>query len=336
VRVAFTGVGHWHASLYARPVAESRGHHVVAMSDPALAVAQLASDEFGGRPYTDVESMLDQERPDFVFILGVHDAMPTAVRACIERGIPCAVEKPAGATTSDVLMLAKAAAAREAFVAVSFVLRDGRFYERLGELFADRSDYVAFRFIGGSAQRYLASGVPWVMQRERAGGGALLNLGVHFLDLIVSLRLLGTGSSAEIEVVGATMLQRSGIGDVEDFATIVLEGPTGFATLEVGYLGAAGHGEFDLRYRFRSDSISATVSTNDALELVFSAGGGSVERMPTINVPLYETFVMDVLMRAESGAPPRANLTDLLEVRSLVERCYSLARWGLQRSPATP
>src|SRR4030095_5878317 len=63
--------------------------------------------------FTDYEQMLESTQPDAVFVVVSHFETVRVATTCLERGIPCLIEKPAGFTSTETAALAKLAADRQ-------------------------------------------------------------------------------------------------------------------------------------------------------------------------------------------------------------------------------
>ena len=318
-RVAFTGVSHWHIPLYLDPAIASPGMQVVGVADPDRAAAEKVAAQAGCTAWTDWRAMLDQVRPDFVFVLGRHCDMAAVAFDLIERHVPFAIEKPCGLDLAEVTRLAAAAKAANAFVSVPFVLRDSDWMQTIRRIAGDEPVInAAFKFIGGSVDRYRAAGCDWMLDRKLSGGGVLLNLGVHFLDLA---RLLF--APAEVKIAGAVFANLEPGLDTEEHAAVLLQAGSGICMVETGYTYPAPHMSFDLHYSIRTANHYFATSGSDTLEITTADQQRTVLKMPLTNPPYYPAYVRDVVARAASGQAPVADLSDMVADMALLEAAYA-------------
>ena len=151
----------------------------------------------GAVAYDDPERMLDEQRPDVVYVAVPPSASVAICLAVVARGIPFLVEKPLAAT--DATGPARVAAAitdRGLVVAVGYHLRS---LETLPEvrarLAANPARLVTARWNDGTP-------APAWWRREVDGGGQVIEQATHLYDLA---RLL----VGEAEVVGAASLHET-------------------------------------------------------------------------------------------------------------------------------
>jgi predicted dehydrogenase len=324
MRIVLIGVSHWHVPFYLDPCLALPGVTVVGVSDDDLSRAEPVAAQAGCPAFADYREMCTRLRPDFAFALGRHCDMPALGAFLIKARIPFAMEKPCGTSLADVRMLATLARAANAFVAIPFVFRHCELVDAVRDAASGEAiHYMAFKFVGGLVDRYRQARCDWMLDRTTAGGGPLINLGVHFLDLC---RVLLPG--ARFEVTAAMMSNAQTGLSIEDHAVVLLEGGGARCVIETGYLYPAPHSVFDMHYSIRTARHYFAARDATTLEISDDARARHTREMPLINAPLYPTFVADTLRRLEQGEKPIANLEDMAEAMRLVHDAYALSPLG--------
>lgn len=322
MRVAFVGASHWHLPLYLEPALALPGVALAGVSDPDPAKAEALGQHLDCPFDRDFRALCRRERPDFVFALGRHADMAEQAAFLIAEDIPFTLEKPCGLDTDEVARIAGLAAARGAFAAVPLVLRNGDFFRLLQDIAASDGgvQHMAFRFIAGFAQRYHDAGCAWNLDPAAAGGGCVLNLGVHFVDIVHAL----WGETAR--PVAATLSNAAWGHPVEDYGAVTFAGPEGaLALVETGYLYPAPTSNFDLHFALRTRHHYIVVPDPETVTIIARDGARRTLATHTTNVGQYPPFVRDVLDRARRGAKPLADLDAMLPVMRLTEAAYALA-----------
>jgi predicted dehydrogenase len=204
---------------------------VVAVCDVDPARADVLASETGARPVPDLDAVLEH-RPDVVVVATTHDALADAACRALSAGAHALVEKPAGRTVAEVDRVAAAAAAAGRRVKVGF---NHRFHPGIARAIGEVRDgrhgepmYLRARYGHGGRPGYDRE---WRAVPEVAGGGELLDQGMHLLDL--SHWLLGP-------LPLHSALLRTSYWDmpVEDNAVVTLAEPGGsgpFATFHVSW-----------------------------------------------------------------------------------------------------
>ena len=321
MRIAFTGISHWHTPFFLDPAFEMNGVEIAGVSDPD---ADAAHRMLAGRPstvFTDIGEMCDAVRPDFVFALGRHCDMADTAQLLIERRIPFAMEKPCGLNLSEVRDIAARAEEAGSFAAVPFVFRQGRMLHTIRELSGNaKPAYLTFKFVAGGVDRYRDAGCPWMLDRATSGGGSTLNLGVHFFDLF---RVMC--GPEEPEVVAAAFSNNMAGLDTEDHGVVVLRAGHSTCVIETGYFFPAPVDTFDMRFSIRTPNHHFIAPDKDTLQIIDNARQLETRRMPTTNVPYYADFLRDTLYRLSIGAPPIADLSDMRASMELIDTAYRMA-----------
>jgi len=220
-RLGFLGVG-WIGRNRMEAVVESGAGECVGIADASAEMRDAAGEVAPGAAVVgSLEELLELE-PDGVVI-----ATPSALHAeqsiaALEQGVAVFCQKPLGRTAAEVRRVVDAARAADRLLCVDFSYRftDGmrRIRERVqgGELGSVYAVDLVFHNAYGPDK-------PWFYDRALSGGGCVMDLGVHLVDL--ALWTLGFP-----EVEGVTSRLFSGgrpLGpaaeQVEDYAVVRLD-----------------------------------------------------------------------------------------------------------------
>jgi len=319
MRIVLIGVSHWHTPFFLEPCLAMPDVAIVGVSDPDAARAAPAAAKAGCPVFTDYQEMCGTLRPDFAFALARHCDMAELARFLIDQRIPFAMEKPCAIDATEAADIAARAAAAGLFAAVPYVIRYSPLIEAIQSV-AEPVQYAMFKFVGGMVDRYRQQRVDWVTDRKQSGGGALLNLGVHFMDLC---RVLLPDSA--LTVTGAMISNRNAGLTIEDHAVVLLQGGNASCMVETGYLYPAPNSVFDLHYSIRTAGHYFAARDESTLEIVTNDRQRSTRAMKLTNVHFYPTFVRHTLQRLRDGRKPIADLADNAAAVALVEAAYRLS-----------
>jgi predicted dehydrogenase len=225
-RVGFLGVG-WIGRHRMQAILETGVVDVAAIADPSPEMAQEA-----GKLAPEAEVVADLDAILATSVDGVVIATPSALHAeqsirALERGVAVFCQKPLGRTTAEVQAVIDAARAADRLLAVDLsyrftagmqrirdILRSGE----LGEIYA--VDLVFHNAYGPDK--------PWFYDPVLSGGGCVMDLGVHLVDLALwALDFPAVADvSAKLHAGGAPLAGRK--DRVEDYAvaTVGLESGT--------------------------------------------------------------------------------------------------------------
>lgn len=321
MRIVLIGVSHWHTPFYSTPVLEMTDAAIVGVSDPDAARAAPLAEKAKCPVFTDYREMCAQLKPDFAFVLGRHCDMAEEARFLIDSRIPFSIEKPCALNAAEAQDIARRAAAAGVFAAVPLVVRYCPIINTIREIAAgEQIQYLSFKFVGGMVDRYHQQNVTWVIDRAQSGGGPLLNLGIHFVDLCRVL--LG---NAELTVTGAMMSNRAAGLTIEDHGVMLMQGGGASCMVESGYLYPAPNSVFDLHYSIRTEKHYFAARDNNTLEIVTNDRQRTTREMKLTNVFFYPEFVRDTLRRVREGQPPIADLSDNAAAVTLIEAAYHMS-----------
>lgn len=320
MRVAVIGVGHWHARMHVQAFRRA-GAEIVGVSEKQGDAAARFGGELGCPAYRDHRTLLEAAQPDFIVAMARHCDVPALAADLLATGLPFALEKPLGRSAAEAAPVVELARQKRAFAAVPLVNRYSPLFARVDALRASGElgvlAHAHFRIVNGPPSRYEASDVPWMLEPELAGGGCLLNLGIHCVDAFLWL------VDEEVEVVGAQISSRAHGRRVEDYAVATLRSRSGVVGIvEAGYTYAAttgGDGEWRVAttgaYLVDRDACLRSVSRDGQVEVLESTPSGS----------RYEQFAADTLARLREGRPPIATLEDCHRAMQVIDAIYRSA-----------
>jgi myo-inositol 2-dehydrogenase/D-chiro-inositol 1-dehydrogenase len=120
IKIALLGTGEWWGWHHARILTERKDIDFCAVVGRNPERTRQRAEEFGVNYYTDVQEMIDKEKPDMVSIcLGNKDHFEPTLKV-IEAGIPLFVEKPLVFDMAEADILIAEAKKRNLFFALNF------------------------------------------------------------------------------------------------------------------------------------------------------------------------------------------------------------------------
>ncbi len=321
MRIVMIGVSHWHTPFYSEPVLEMSDAAIVGVSDPDPARAAGLAECAKCPVFADYREMCAALKPDFAFVLGRHCDMAEQARFLIDNRIPFAIEKPCAVNAAEARDIAQRAAAAGVFAAVPLVFRHCPIVETVREIAAGETiQYLSFKFVGGMVDRYYNQKVEWVIDKATSGGGPILNLGIHFVDLCRVFL-----NNAPLTVTGSMMSNRANGLTIEDHGIMLMQGGGASCMVESGYLYPAPNSVFDMHYSIRTEKHYFSARDNGMLEIVTNDRKRTTREMKLTNVFFYPEFVRDTLRRVCDGRPPIADLSDNAAAVALIEAAYAMS-----------
>ena len=208
-RLGFVGLG-WIGRARMEALVRSGAAEIVGVADPAVPDALDTLDEL-------LEHELD----------GIVIATPNALHAeqalaALERGVAVFCQKPLGRDERETQAVVRAARDADRLLGVDLSYRYTAAAQALRDAMPSLGDVYAGELVFHNAY---GPDKAWFYDRASAGGGCVLDLGIHLVDL--ALWLL----DPEVTNVEARLLHHGG-HDVEDFAVARLDLDSG-ATLSL-------------------------------------------------------------------------------------------------------
>ncbi|CAG7657589.1 Gfo/Idh/MocA family protein [Paenibacillus allorhizosphaerae] len=252
------GAGAIFRGAHVKPLKEHPEVEIVAVCDINEAKAKQAASDYGiSAVYTDYRELLRRDDIDVIDICTPNLYHSEIAIAALRAGKHVFCEKPDAVSPEEAQKMADAAKESSRTL---MVMRNNRFTPaarylkayieqgQMGEIYAGRCGWIRRRGIPGKGG--------WFTTKELSGGGPLIDLGVHFIDLAVWLM----GNPRPVAVSGATYTkfannelsdsahsqfgekQEGGTFDVEDLAIGFIRFDNG-AALQIEFSWASNIGE---------------------------------------------------------------------------------------------
>jgi predicted dehydrogenase len=183
LQLGFAGVG-WIGRHRLNAIASTSLAEVAVIADPAREIAaEVAAGHRGARVFGTFEELLKQDMDGLVI------ATPSALHAeqaiaALELGIPVFCQKPLGRNANETAAVIETARRMDRLLGVDLSYRATTGMRRIrhlihqGELGEITSIEAVFHNAYGPDK-------PWFYSKKLAGGGCLLDLGIHMIDLAV-------------------------------------------------------------------------------------------------------------------------------------------------------
>jgi UDP-N-acetyl-2-amino-2-deoxyglucuronate dehydrogenase len=331
IHIGLIGAGNI-SDTHARAIAAIPDVGVAAVYAPTRAHAEQLAARHGGIACDSLEALLDHRPLDMVVIGSPSGLHAEQGIAAAKRGLHVLVEKPIDVTTARTDALIEAAAAAGVTLGVIFQDRLKPDVQRLKALVdAGRlgTPILANARVKWYRPPSYYAGSRWRGTQALDGGGALMNQGVHTVDLL--LWLFGPVR----RVFGKTIAGLHAI-DVEDTAVAVLEFANGaIGTLEAATSAYPGYSrQIELigsngTVRLDGDDLAA-IDLKDARDDerpapsrgATASAASAVVADPTAHVRVFEDFFRAVSTRTAPCCDGRSARQSV----ALIEAIYTSAR----------
>jgi predicted dehydrogenase len=336
VRIGIVGLGNI-GSYHADFLREVESAELVAGLDVDATARRTFAEEYGVETYEDRGDLFSEV--DAVIVTTPNRFHEEYAVGALEAGLDVLLEKPLAHTVESAERIAEAARDAEGICMVGFnnrfsnpveVLKHDLRAGRYGDVTHVEANYVRRRGIPGRGS--------WFTSKEVAGGGALIDIGVHAIDLA----LYFLDFPEVVEVSGTT---RAEFGGREDYAYLrqwgADEGPGGFdvedsasafircadgktVSLEVAW--AVNRPDTD-EFVIRGTEAGATLDRNDHELSVYEAGVGGANHLSTTTVETRESVTHREEQRAfvsavQKGTLDRNTVDQALSVQRVIDAVY--------------
>jgi predicted dehydrogenase len=324
VRFGVVGVGTIGRQHVGRLAAGPARTELVGVADVSAEAARAVASEHGTAATT-VEGLLARDDVDAVVIATPSGLHADAAVAALDAGKHVLLEKPIDVTVAaaDRIIAAQERSGRvltvvsqRRFLPVYGFLRDAVRSGALGSITSASVEIALWR-----SQEYYDSGA-WRGTWALDGGGALMNQGVHLVDMILWL----LGDVEEVSAYGGLLAHE----DVEVEDTIAVTARFASGALLTFLASTTAYGDLPIRLAIMGDGGSA-VTVGGELTHFVSWQGTEVPQMAETDMALDE--LVDFVDAIRHGRPPLVTGREARAAVAFIEAAYESMRTG---SPVRP
>jgi predicted dehydrogenase len=316
---------------------QTEGVEVAAICDLVGERVQAVADRFEiPRTYTDWREMLRAERPQIVSVCVPNVIHAEVTLGALAAGAHVLCEKPLATSTSEAVEMFDAARRAGLLLMAAQNVR----FRTGNEMIKARIDTGEFGHIYHAEAVYVRRiGIPsWgsFTQKHLSHGGALLDIGVHVLDLAIwfmgNPRPLRVSASTEARFGNrpdVALARKSAWNparfDVEDFATAYVRFENG-ATL---YLQSAWACHIERDREWVKVLGTDAGATNDPPTIYSFRNGEKVDEvLPAVRIPGWVEGVGHFVGAVRGQAHPRVAEAETLNVQRILDAAYESAESG--------
>jgi len=178
----------WVARDYMEPGIRAAGHRLIAVCDPDP-TSRAAAERAGARGHADLAGLIAEPEVEAVYVATPNHLHRGAVETLAAAGKAILCEKPMAATLADAEAITRAVESQKVFYGTAFDQRHHPAHRmiraqveagRLGTVTAVRIVYACWL-----GRDWSEAGQPnWRIDAAQAGGGALMDLAPHGIDLV--------------------------------------------------------------------------------------------------------------------------------------------------------
>ena len=338
-----THAGGAHLSAYFSALAESKDCDEVVIADPDNHATEEAKRLLGEkltRSYTEYADLLEKESPELCMVTMEARLAPPVIEAALESGSHVFAEKPGCVTLQQFEKLATLAESKHLHLMLAFanranpeslVARKMIQQGRIGKVYSIDMHIVADQ-MRLTNPNYHGT---WYADKTRAGGGHLIWLGIHWLDLAMFLTDTAiVGASGAIANVGGQPIS------AEDSAVATLHFSNGMlGTLNSGYYLDTG---YQTQIRIWGSKGWLNLDSTGTVKMTwYENTGPKAKQLQTLDSPTeprgYSPFVAQAVTAISRNTAPPITTQESLNALRTVFGIYEAAETGkLVQTGAVP
>jgi len=334
VGVVGLGMGRYHIEHYLKHPAAK----IQAVCDRDESLARKLGAEFGvPQVFADFEEFLARAEIDAVTLAVPNFLHKPMTLACLDRGLHVLCEKPMAMDTGEALEMRD----RVRQTGLKFMIHYNQRFRPEHQYF---KNLIAGGGLGavyyGSAGWRRMRGMPrfggWFSQKKMSGGGSLIDLGVHMLDLtrwlIGSPKAVTVSASTFSLIAQSIARQQQKEFDVEDLASALIRFDNG-SSLVIEVSWALNFEEREKVYLELSGTkgglSNVTFDYKDTTTCIFrEENGAMVKSVPLHYPPSFENAQQHFINCILEDRQPGPGADDGVETTRILDAIYESARIG--------
>lgn len=312
-------------------ILKDKDNVIVALMDRKESVAEKIGKKYGVKYYTDEEKMLSENECDAVYIGTPVSCHLGQALTALKHGRNVFIEKPVTIRSAEGEELVNAYKKAGKQITVGYMMEYHNLHQKAKRLIKSGAIGVVSDVRAQFTCWYPEIAGAWRQNKELGGGGAIMDLGVHIIDLVEYIL------DDEIAEVKSFYSTRTFSYEVEDCAVVA------FRTKK----GVQGH--FDVNFNVSDDASESKLEFYGSEGYVIASGTLGQEEAGTLkylyapqkdyaamqtrstrkpkkfkgkNGDLYLKQIDDFVRTVESGKPKYKNADKAVHVQRVVEKIY--------------
>lgn len=338
LKVAIIGCGTIANSAHIPAYMKNNGVEIVYFCDIIEERAKKAVEQYGcGTAVTDYNDILNDPEVEAVSVCTPNKVHPIIAIDCLRAGKNVLCEKPAARTYNEALEMQKVQNETGKVLNIGVVNRfndsvnlikdyiDGG---KLGEVYQVYVSFRSHRSIPGLGGAFTT--------KDIAGGGALIDWGVHFLDIVMYC----CGDPKPITVSGEAFCKLGkdmkgyaftdmwagppnfdGVYDVDDSVTAMIR--TSGPVVTINGAWAQNIGEDEMYIDFMGDKAGIRLQYGSDFQVYTSENGALVSYKPTFNMrPQFETEINAFVDCIKTGEKLASHIDTVIITARMMQAIY--------------
>ena len=321
----------------------SENSELVAVMDTNFEVANKVKDEFGAKyAFATVEEVLALKEIDAVYIATPVFCHKEQTMKAAKAGKHILLEKPMGLSVAESKEIADFCKAQGVKLGVGLMMRFSAYHQKMKELIAAGTlgDIVSMR--GQLTCWYPEIPNNWRQDKARSGGGALMDMGIHCIDLLQYI------SGTRAKTVSCFAGNQTFAYSAEDSAALLMQmdnGATAFVDANFNIPDNAAKCRLEFYGTKGSILAEGTISQVESgkIELITSddsAGYNAQQNRDEddavdVNVVtgnMYEKEISSFANAILNNTEPEITAEDAILVQTVVEQAYLASEEGCYKA----